>query len=85
MHGYNLQSMIDKIVITLADSGFINVNIGDVHFMHTDSMTEILRNIAAAIPKLGYFPKTPHDLTPSITYEEFKKRNQKKKNGEREV
>ncbi len=76
--------MIDKIVITLAETGFVNVNIGDVHFMHTDNTSDVLRNVAAAIPKLAYFPKSPHDLSKPITYEEFKK-SQQKKNGEKKV
>ena len=66
--------MIDKIVITLADTGFINVNIGDIHFMHTDNMSDILLNVSAAIKKLAYFPTPdfPGAKTTPITYEEFK-------------
>lgn len=71
--------MIDKIVITLADTGFVNVNIGDIHFIHSDNTSDVLRNIAAAIPKLAYFPSNPETLTKPITYEEFKKKYKKVK------
>jgi hypothetical protein len=71
--------MIDKIVITLSDSGFVNVNIGDVHFMHSDNMADILLNVSAAIKKLAYFPSSPQHLTSPITYEEFKEKYKKKK------
>lgn len=73
--------MIDKIVITLADTGFVNVNIGDIHFMHSDNMTDILLNISAAIKKLAYFPNPNYhgaNTTP-ITYEQFKEKYKKKK------
>jgi hypothetical protein len=70
--------MIDKIVITLSDSGFVNVNIGDVHFIHSDNTGEVLRNVAEAIKKLAYFPASPQHLTSPITYEEFKLKNKKK-------
>jgi len=71
--------MIDKIEITLSESGFINVNIGDVHFMHSNDTGEVLLNIAAAIKKLAYFPKGKHESTMPITYEEFKNRYKKTK------
>jgi hypothetical protein len=69
--------MIDKIVITLADTGFVNVNIGDIHFIHSDNPNDVIRNIAAAIPKLAYFPSGIHDISKPITYEEFKEQNKK--------
>ena len=71
--------MIDKIVITLADTGFFNINIGDVHFMHTDNRVEAIRNISAAMSKLAYWPTGIHDLSAPITYEEFIDKNKKKK------
>ena len=66
--------MIDKIVITLSDSGFVNVNIGDVHFMHSNDMKDVLLNISDAIKKLAYFPKSHNDLSAPITREEFLKK-----------
>ena len=71
--------MIDKIEITLSDSGFVNVNIGDVHFMHSNDTGEVLLNIAAAIKKLAYFPKGTQDISKPITYEEFKSKYKKQK------
>ena len=67
--------MIDKIVITLAETGFVNVNIGDVHFMHSNDIKEVLLNVSDAIKKLAYFPKSHNDLSAPITREEFLKRN----------
>lgn len=71
--------MIDKIVITLSDSGFVNVNIGDVHFIHSNDMKDVLLNISDAIKKLAYFPKSHNDLSAPITREEFLNRYKKKK------
>ena len=76
----NIKGMIDKIVITLAETGFVNVNIGDVHFIHSNDMKDVLLNVSDAIKKLAYFPKSHNDLSAPITREEFlKKYNGNKK------
>lgn len=73
--------MIDKIVITLSESGFVDVNIGDVHFIHTSDIKEVLFNVNAAIKKLAHFPQPMYngDKPTPITYEDFKNKYAKKK------
>jgi hypothetical protein len=54
--------MIDKIVITLNDSGQFELNIGDM--IHTIEHTpmDCLRTVNNHLRKLAYFPKGINDM-----------------------
>jgi len=76
------QIMIDKISITLNDVGQFVINIGDVNYVITDNMKDLLLTIADSSKKLAYFPTLQKDFsTKPITYEEFIKTKNKKQNG----
>lgn len=66
--------MIDKIVITLNDSGKFNINIGDIHYITEHSVIETMRTVNNHIRQLAHFPtgKYPMNANP-IPYEQFNK------------
>lgn len=66
--------MIDHITITLSDTGSFSVNVGNVNFVQTQSIIEVLATVKDSVKNLGYFPsgKQPGCVNP-ISYEEFQK------------
>lgn len=72
--------MIDKIVITLNDSGKFDINIGDIQFITEHNTMEALRTVNNYIRKLAHFPTGQHPMNANpITYEEFNKKQSKNK------
>jgi hypothetical protein len=72
--------MIDKIVITLNDSGKFDINIGDIQFITEHNTMEALRTVNNYIRKLAHFPTGKYPMTANpITYEEFNKKQSKNK------
>ena len=68
--------MIDKIEITLDDSGLFVVNIGDVQITHVETPIQAGGLVGFYAKKLAYFPNgIEFGSANSITFEEFKKRN----------
>lgn len=68
--------MIDKIEITLDDSGLFVVNIGDVQITHVDSPQKAAGVVGHYAKKLAYFPNgIEFGSANPITFEEFKRQN----------
>lgn len=66
--------MIDKITITLNDVGHFQINIGDVHFVTTQSILEVMAVIKDSSKKLAFFPKSLNSgIANPISFEEFQK------------
>lgn len=65
--------MIDKIVLTLNDSGKFEINVGDIHHVTAHSPMEAMKTINNHIRHLAYFPtgKYPMSANP-IPLEYFK-------------
>ena len=72
--------MIDKVIITLTDSGHFQINVGDVHFVNTPSVMEMMLVVKDATKKLAFFPKSLNSgIANPITFEEFQKQYAKSK------
>ena len=72
--------MIDKIVITLDDSGKLVANFGEVHVLIAHNPIELMREINIHLRMLAHFPTGNHPMNANpITYEEFNKKQSKNK------
>lgn len=68
--------MIDKIEITLDDSGLFVVNVGDVQITHVETPIQAGGLVVFYAKKLAYFPNgIEFGSANPIPFEEFKKRN----------
>ena len=65
--------MIDKITISLSDSGQFSINVGDIQFITANSPMECMREVNNYLRKLAHFPTglNPMNANP-IPYDDFK-------------
>lgn len=67
--------MIDKIVITLNDSGLFELNIGDMQFETAHTPLECMKIVNNYLRKLAYFPTRPNEMSANpIPFSDFKKK-----------
>ena len=67
--------MIDKIVITLSDSGLFEINIGDLNFETAHTPLECMKTVNNHLRKLAYFPTRPNEMSANpIPFSAFNKK-----------
>ena len=66
------RDMIDKITITVNDSGHFIVNAGDVLLIETPYWQECVLHVKDNVRKLGYFPDDiGFGVTPAVSWDEL--------------